>query len=220
MLVFESAYMAWFGWCFLSGVYVSEIKTKKCKVCKSEFKVFLSTQKVCGVECAIITGKADREKKLKKERQEEERVWRKKKQDINDTIPNWTKKAQVAFNEYIRLRDHDKPCISCGRYGNELTTNSVRGGSFDCGHYRSVGANPELRFEPLNAHKQCKLCNSHKSGNHVEYRFGIAARITPSELEWVEGPHKPKRYRVEELKEICKEFRAKSKEIKKMMGDM
>ena len=193
-----------------------KIKTKKCKVCKKEFNLYLSTQKVCSTECAIIYARQEQSKKELKEKKEEERVWRKKKAEINDTVPIWKKKAQGAFNEYIRLRDKDKPCVSCGKTENEITTNSLRGGVWDCGHYRSVGANPELRFEPLNAHKQCKLCNSHKSGNHVEYRFGIARRLTNEQLEWLEGPHEPKRYRVPELKEITKKYRQKVAELKKM----
>ena len=78
-------------------------------------------------------------------------------------------------------------------------------------------AAPELRFEPLNAHKQCKLCNSHKSGNHVEYRFGLLARVTKTDLDFIEGPHEPKRYRVADLKEIYKKYKAKTKELKLLL---
>ena len=189
------------------------LKQKKCKVCGSLFAVYLSMQKVCSQKCALEYVRIESAKKEKKESEEEDRLWREKKKKINDTVPSWTKKAQAAFNEYIRLRDHDKPCVSCGKYDCDLTTNSVRGGKWDCGHYRSVGACPELRFEPLNAHKQCKRCNGPLSGNHVEYRFGIAARLTAEQLAWVEGPHKPKRYKVDELKEITKKYKDMAKAI-------
>lgn len=181
-------------------------KKKTCKICKVKFEHFSSTQSVCSMACAIKKAKLDEEKKKDKE-------IRARKQKLNDTIPAWTKKAQAAFNKYIRFRDKDRPCVSCGKYDHELTTNSVRGGKWDCGHYRSVGACPELRFEPLNAHKQCKRCNGPLSGNHVEYRFGIAARLTAEQLAWVEGPHEPKRYRVDELKEITKKYKDMAKAI-------
>lgn len=183
-------------------------RKRKCKACKEYYQPYNSLQKACSIKCAKIVGKEQQIKDEKKENREA-------KARLNDTVPNWKKKAQQAFNEYIRLRDHDKPCVSCGKYSHQLTTNSVRGGVWDAGHYRSVGSAPELRFEPLNCHKQCKKCNNFQSGNHVEYRFGISARLTPEQLEWLEGPHEPKRYRVPVLKEIYNKYKALSKELKK-----
>ena len=118
---------------------MKDLKMKKCKICKTEFPVFLSAQKVCSPECALKLAKIDIKKKEDKERRLEERIWRQKKSELKDTVPIWTKKTQQAFNEYIRLRDYSKPCISCGKHDHEITTNSVRGGKWDCGHYRSVG---------------------------------------------------------------------------------
>ena len=80
----------------------------------------------------------------------------------------WLKEAQQAFNAWIRLRDADKPCISCGRHHE---------GQWYAGHYLSTGARPELRFEPLNVHKQCSACNTHLSGNLVLYRAELVRRI-------------------------------------------
>ncbi|HFU0230446.1 TPA: recombination protein NinG, partial [Vibrio parahaemolyticus] len=68
-------------------------------------------------------------------------------------------KAQEQFNRFIVLRDNGKPCASCGRYL-----------SLCAGHYRSVGAAPELRFNEDNVHGQCYECNGNKSGNAKEYR--------------------------------------------------
>ena len=116
--------------------------------------------------------------------------------------------AQRAFNAYIRARDVDLPCISCGDF-----TPMTRGGDYDCGHYRSVGANPELRFEELNAHKQCKRCNSHLSGNIVNYRIGLLMRIGEEKVAWLEGPHEPKKYTIEDLKAVIATYRAKLKAL-------
>lgn len=186
---------------------------RKCAICKKPKARFKSGLKAycspeCGAELALKLRKAAKDAEEKAER----KVWAEKKKALNDTVPIWTKKAQATFNKYIRLRDFDKPCISCGKYEHELK-HSGSGGFWDCGHYRSVGSCPELRFEPKNAHKQCKKCNQYLSGNHVEYRFGIAQRLTKSELAFIEGPHEPKRYRVEDLKEVNEEFK---REIKKL----
>lgn len=185
---------------------------KKCKICKNSFEPFNSLQKVCTPICALELGRQEENRRKLKAQKAEEKKWREKKKKLNETVPILTKKAQTEFNKYIRLRDKDKPCVSCGRYEHDIKHNN-RGGAWDCGHYRSVGSAPELRFEELNAHKQCKKCNQFLSGNHVEYRFGIARRLSPDQLKWLEGPHKPKRYRVDEIKEIIAKFKKKIKEL-------
>ena len=112
----------------------------------------------------------------------------------------WMKKAQAAFNAYIRARDADKPCISSGR---PLT------GKYDAGHYRSVGAHPELRFCELNCHGQSVADNQHRSGNLLEYRINLIKRIGQDAVDWLEGPHEPKKYTVDDLKAIEKEYKEK-----------
>jgi hypothetical protein len=116
------------------------------------------------------------------------------------------KDAQTEFNKFIRFRDHNLPCISCGRHHS---------GQYHAGHYRTVGGNPELRFEEFNCHKQCSVCNNHKSGNIVEYRINLAKRISGHTLTWLEGPHKAKKYTIEQLKAIRAEYRIKANQLKK-----
>jgi hypothetical protein len=115
--------------------------------------------------------------------------------------------CQTAFNAWIRARDAGKPCISCG------TTANVQ---YAAGHYRTVKACPELRFEPLNVHLQCnRNCNMGKSGAIVEYRIELVKRIGVEAVEWLEGPHEPKRYTIEDLKAITAEYRAKTRELRR-----
>lgn len=71
------------------------------------------------------------------------------------TRGDYIKKAQSAFNAFIRERDEGKPCPSCGTYHPPM----IFGGQWDCGHFMGVGARPELRFEEKNAYRQCKACN-------------------------------------------------------------
>jgi hypothetical protein len=122
------------------------------------------------------------------------------------------REAQVLFNEYIRLRDSGQPCISCDSLPSDHDL--ITGSRWDAGHYRSVGACPELRFEPLNVHRQCVKCNRNLSGNAVEYRIRLVHRIGADRVTWLEGPHQPRKYTIEDLKTIKAECRAKIKDLK------
>jgi hypothetical protein len=57
------------------------------------------------------------------------------------TVGQLKKQLQPIFNEYIRLRDEGKPCISCGSY-NKL----------QAGHFWAVGGYDGLRFDEDNVH--------------------------------------------------------------------
>lgn len=135
-----------------------------------------------------------------------------KKQKLRDEDRGyWLKKAQAAFNAYIRARDKGKPCISCGRMPN---FGSYTGGSgIQAGHYRSVAAAPELRFNELNVHVQCVHCNVHKSSNAIDYRIALVKKLGSDTVEWLEGPHEPKKYLIEDLKRIEKEYKEKTKDL-------
>ncbi|WP_288075085.1 recombination protein NinG [Pseudomonas sp.] len=122
----------------------------------------------------------------------------------------WMKRAQAAFNAWVRERDAGQPCISCGRHHQ---------GQYHAGHYRPAGSNPELRFEPDNCHLQCAPCNSHLSGNLTAYRPALIAKIGLERVEWLEGPHEPKRYRREDYQAIEAEYKAKLKKLQGGCGD-
>jgi hypothetical protein len=123
------------------------------------------------------------------------------------------REAQTAVNEYVRLRDAHLPCISCDSMPND--NDLMTGSRWDAGHYRSVGACPELRFEPLNIHRQCVKCNRNLSGNGVEYRIRLVQRIGADKVAWIEGPHPACRYTVEEIKAIKAKYRAMIRDLKR-----
>lgn len=117
----------------------------------------------------------------------------------------WMKETQSVFNKFIRARDADQPCISCGRYHQ---------GQIQAGHYLSTGARPELRFDERNVHAQCAPCNNHLSGNIALYRIALIAKIGLPAVEELEGPHEPKKYNIDELKSIKAYYAKKLREIK------
>jgi hypothetical protein len=83
------------------------------------------------------------------------------------------------------------------------------------GHYMSVGARPELRFDENNVNAQCAPCNNHLSGNIVLYRKGLIAKIGLEAVEALEGPHEPKHYTVDDLKQIKADYTAMAKALEK-----
>jgi len=50
-----------------------------------------------------------------------------------------------------------------------------------------------------------------KSGNILEYRIRLVKKIGQAAVDWLEGPHEPKRYTIDELKEIKAEYKSKLK---------
>jgi len=125
------------------------------------------------------------------------------------TRSDYIKEAQVAFNRYIRLRDAGKLCICCSM---PLGLFSV-GGAYDCGHYRSVGSAPHLRFDERNAHAQRKQCNRHGAGRAVDYRRGLVERYGVAYVEDLERDQSPKHYTIEDLKAIKTKYRALTKAL-------
>ncbi|MCV4287889.1 recombination protein NinG [Pseudomonas capsici] len=178
-------------------------RKKKCAHCGEAFQPTKMGQKACGPACALAMAPVNQER-ARKALDEVERKEIKVRKEALKSRSDHLKDAQRAFNAYIRARDEDQPCISCGRHHQ---------GKYDAGHYRTTAANPELRFEPLNCHKQCVPCNQHKSGDILNYRLGLLVRIGQEKVDWLEGPHEPKRYTIEDLKAIKAECRAKIKEL-------
>ena len=184
-------------------------RKKKCKVCHDQFSPFTSTQVVCGPGCSLVWVRQEQQRRARKRlRADKLRIKPKSK---------WMSEAQAAFNAFVRLRDHRQPCISCGI----INLPEKHGGSWDCGHYLTRGAHPELRFEELNAHRQCKRCNGgagrFSSKSHTvqqAYRVNLVEKIGLGSVEWLEGPHEPKKYTIDDLIEIKAEYQKKRRELK------
>lgn len=177
-----------------------ELKQKKCKACGRKFALYNSLSQVCSVDCAIQYAKDN------KVQEKVNRTLFKIAKERIKTRSEHLKDAQTVFNAFIRERDKKEPCISCGRYHT---------GQNHAGHYRTVGAHPELRFNELNCHLQCSVCNNHKSGNIVEYRINLLKKIGVKNLDWLEGHHEPKKYSIEEIKQIKADYKIKLKQLKR-----
>ena len=181
---------------------------KTCKVCKTEFTPVRPLQKVCSPMCALELSETIQKKIIAKEAQEDRKKTREK-LDAMRTKPQLVKVAQTAFNAFVRARDLGRPCISCG------APLSTEPNSHDCGHFRSVGSSPHMRFVEDNAHSQCRKCNNWLSGNVLAYRKGLIERIGLERVEQIESDQTVRKYTKEGLQEIAKHYNAETRRLKK-----
>lgn len=175
----------------------------KCPICKMPATQRFGLKLFCGFEHAAEWAKNTQDKRRAKEKVEARKVDREKLKALK-TRAEWLKDAQKVFNHYIRLRDEKLPCVSCGRFHQ---------GQWHAGHYLSVGAHPELRFEPLNVWRQCQPCNAHLSGNQINYRKELINRIGAEKVEWLEGKHEPLKLTIPEIQALIAEYKAKIKQL-------
>lgn len=133
------------------------------------------------------------------------------------------KEAQEAFNKFIRLRDRDKPCVSCC----DASPTQACGGQWDAGHYLSVGSHPELRFNEDNCHKQCKVCNGgagkyqrKKRAVDDAYRAELIRRIGLERVEALENrKYEPGKWTADDLRAIRDDYRKRCRELEKAITD-
>lgn len=172
-----------------------------------------SFQQACSPSCAIDYGRVLIDRQNKRElRRARARI---------KPRSRYLAEAQKVFNAWVRERDRLQPCISCGKPASDEPN------TWDCGHFRTVGAAPELRFNQLNAHRQCKSCNGghfrksqfvvsedRKESIRSAYRENLIRRIGLENVEWLEGPHEPVKYTKDDLIQIRIKFAEKLKTLK------
>lgn len=180
---------------------------RKCKVCGTVFEKQRPLQFVCSPACGIEYRRAQFLKAAIKAEREAKRKERAKAAAMRhklETIPELTKKAQAAFNRYIRLRDRGKPCISCGAPWKE---------NFQACHYVPAGRSNKLRFDEDNVHGGCVRCNLYESGNLRGYRIGLIGRIGVERVEQLETDHETRKWTKDELRELTAKYKQLAKEI-------
>jgi hypothetical protein len=172
----------------------------RCKNCKEKFEPVRFNHKYClKDECVRAFVAEAREKQWK---QTKTRM----KENLK-TTSDWLKEAQVVFNKYIRERDKNKPCISCGS-----KINGVKHAS----HYLSAGGHSNVRFHEDNVWVSCYKCNVMLSGNQIEYRKRLIQKIGVERVEWLENNGNiVKKWTKEELKLLITEYKKKTKQLEK-----
>lgn len=179
-----------------------KVKPRKCKVCKTKFlPVYGTLQAVCSAGCAA-----------KEARAIEEQQWKERKKSMKEKVKKLTDyehEAREAFQAWIRWRDKDKPCISCG---------SEKSLIWDGGHYLKAELYSGLIFDPDNCHKQCRHDNWFLGGNETAYRDGLIKRYGEQfvrDLEAKKDSHRNHKYTKQELIDIRDHYRQLLNQIKK-----
>lgn len=186
-------------------------KTRKCRICRQEYRPWSSTQRVCSPDCAVNLAVLERNKReLTEKRATKKELKAQKKADKERLIeiqrPQYfLKKTERVVNAYCRERDREQPCISCGTYD---------AATWHAGHWIPVGRSSFLRYDPANIHKQCDACNVFKAGNSTEYEKRLPARIGQAEFDRIKYAPREKKWSREELAAIETDFRAKLRELK------
>lgn len=187
----------------------ASLNSKECQGCGSLFQPRSSFARACSQRCAMKVINAD--KKAQKAAVRAEKAADRAKREEQETIPELIKRADKAFQEYIRERDRKAghACISSGR------PLDWSGNKTDAGHYRSKGAASHLRYDEDNCHAQTKHENRDKAGNAVEYRIFLIERIGLERVERLESNNEPVKWTRDVLRQVIVIYRAKARELKK-----
>jgi hypothetical protein len=169
----------------------------RCKNCSEKFEAIRFNMKYClKDECVRVWVEFEKAKQWKKTKA-------KAKLDLM-TLSDYLKLTQQVFNKYIRLRDKNQLCISCQKPPKKQ----------NAGHYFSSGGHSNVRFDEDNVHLQCEHCNTFLSGNLLNYQIEIEKRIGAEKLiELQAKAHIIKKWNIDELKELIKEYKKKIKDI-------
>jgi hypothetical protein len=88
------------------------------------------------------------------------------------TLSKLKQDVQKVFNKYIRLRDHGKPCISCGEHK-----------TLQAGHYYNVRNYDAFRFNESNVHGECAGCNCFNESHLIGYGLNLEKKLGWDELD-------------------------------------
>jgi len=151
-----------------------KIKKIKCKVCQNKMQLFNTLRPYCSFDCGAKYA-------IKLKVNKDIADWKIKKAVMKEKLlshSDYLKLLQNIFNKFIRLRDENLPCITCG------TQSKVE---YAAGHFYPT-TYQYLRFNEDNVHKQCnKFCNMMKSGNLLEYRPALIKKIGIERVELLDN---------------------------------
>jgi hypothetical protein len=111
-------------------------------------------------------------------------------------IKSLKNKAIKTFNKWVRERDAQKGCISCG------------GGVHNAGHFYHGHLYSALQFNEVNVQGQCVHCNLSKAGNEKGFREGLLRRYGIGRVNMLDSAarHK-KQWTAFELEEIIRHYK-------------
>lgn len=188
--------------------------TKLCKIreggCGKLFRPKRAMQLMCSPICAENHATQKRLKAEDKARREN-RIQTKEQKEQAKNLPTMKKEVRYWLHRFVRLRDQDKGCISCG---DAFTTGAI-GGDYDAGHFRSVGSAAHLQFDLRNIHGQCKHCNHRLAGNPQAYERNLRLRFDDQMVDELLADQEPRKHSREELRELRDLYKAEASRLEK-----
>ena len=207
------------------------MKSRRCSHCKKKGEqsqmLIRQLKAFCGTDCFANWAAANVTKLAKKGKAIERKAFneRKRKVKAND-LGHQRDLTQRVFNrmrvlqelEWFYSRGLEPTCISCGKpLGND---------QWCCGHYKSRGASPELRYDAKNTYLQHnRRCNQALSGDIAGtktthgYEKGLLIRFGEEEgqaiIDYCNAPHGPKKYTCDELANMRANFSRTIRELEK-----
>lgn len=148
----------------------------------------------------------------KKKKSEEAGLFPKAKRTGGSKPADPVKKLDKVFSAYIRLRDVIPSgvfrCISCGQI--------KRFEQGDCGHYHSR-VHMATRWEPDNAHCECRACNRASADHLIGYRRNLVEKIGLDRMNRLEMMAKSQKHWLDfELQEKIVYF---TQEVKRLSAE-
>jgi hypothetical protein len=144
--------------------------------------------------------------RAKKQVQKDERVKDNVIREKLKTLGQYESDAKKEIQKWVRKRDSNLPCISCGTFTSDL---------WDGGHFKKAEIYSGVIFDEMNIHRQCRKCNRFLGGNELNFREGLIARYGEDYVLNIEKKALETRnykFNKEELKELREKYRLLNKE--------
>lgn len=178
---------------------------RKCSICRQPATQGNAINAWCSHEHAIQIIERNRAKQAKRQAKIERATTRKAKEAAKSRA-TLKAEAQAAVNAFVRARDAGKPCISCGRPDDGQHQRHA-------GHWKTVKARSDVRFDPANIHSQCSQCNHFDGGGlHPGYLPELIRRIGQAEVDRLTEV-KTVRYSDDDLRHIRDTYRKAAREL-------
>ena len=212
---------------------------KKCKGCGERYEkqpTHQSFRAWCSDACALTIARAAQDRsqakrvaKAKKRKAELKTSDRKAVTDLNRRSLSWQhKRTQPVFNRmrvlqeflWFKDRNQEPTCISCSK--------PLGGDQWACGHFKTVGAQGSLRYDPINTFLQHnKNCNQSLSGDIYGSRTthgyvqGLKNRFGDDKgqeiIDYCETDQATTKWDWERLEGMRKRFNAEIRRIEKLL---
>lgn len=205
---------------------------RRCKYCGESTRNFVvyGIMAFCNADHAAKWAYENKSKGANKIKREKDAQHRERKREFKKNDRPWQiKQTQSAFNKmrvleellWFAERNLEPTCISCGReLGND---------QWCCGHNKTRGAQPGLRFDRNNTFLQHnQRCNMQLSGDiggtksTRGYKRGLIERFGEEKgqeiIDYCDRNTSLVKWTCEELEEMRKEFNARAREIRKLLA--